>query len=60
MLRLVTFADRGKKNGRFRHAIQFRLPVDDTHTQVYRVNFIPSATEVVRPPIRMPHFDMAR
>jgi 5,5'-dehydrodivanillate O-demethylase len=45
MLRLVTLADRGKKNGRHRHAIQFRLPVDDTHTQVYRVNFIPSATD---------------
>ena len=45
MLRLVTLADRGKKNGRFRHALQFRMPVDDTHTQVYRVNFIPSATD---------------
>jgi 5,5'-dehydrodivanillate O-demethylase len=45
MLRLVTLADRGKKNGRFRHAIQIRVPIDDTHTQVYRANFIPSATE---------------
>jgi 5,5'-dehydrodivanillate O-demethylase len=45
MLRLVTLFDRGKRGGRMRHAIQFRVPVDDTHTQVYRVNFVPSATE---------------
>jgi 5,5'-dehydrodivanillate O-demethylase len=29
----------------YRHNIQIRVPLDDTHTQVYRVNFIPSATE---------------
>lgn len=29
----------------YRHNIQIRVPVDDTHTQVYRVNFIPSLTE---------------
>jgi 5,5'-dehydrodivanillate O-demethylase oxygenase subunit len=45
MLRLVTLADRGKKNGRYRHAIQYRVPVDDAHTQVYRVNFVPSPTD---------------
>jgi 5,5'-dehydrodivanillate O-demethylase len=45
MLRLVTLADRGKKNGRFRHAIQHRVPVDDTRTQVYRINFVPSLTD---------------
>jgi 5,5'-dehydrodivanillate O-demethylase len=45
MLRLVTLADRGQKNGRFKHQIQFRMPLDDTHTQVYRANFIPSATD---------------
>ena len=45
MLRLVTLADRGQKNGRFKHQIQFRVPMDDTRTQVYRANFIPSATD---------------
>ena len=28
-----------------RHNLQIRVPVDDTHTQVYRVNFVPSAKE---------------
>jgi 5,5'-dehydrodivanillate O-demethylase len=45
MLRHVSPADRGVRNGRYRHNIQIRVPLDDTHTQVYRVNFIPSATE---------------
>jgi 5,5'-dehydrodivanillate O-demethylase len=31
--------------GGYRHNLQIRVPVDDTHTQVYRVNFLPSATE---------------
>lgn len=32
-----------KKTGEksFRHNLQIRVPVDDTHTQVYRVNFVP-------------------
>src|SRR4029079_9247809 len=55
MLRLVTLADRGKKNGRFRHAIQYRLPIDDTHTQVYRVNFIPSAKDHSPPDMDVPY-----
>lgn len=29
----------------FRHNLQIRVPVDDTHTQVYRVNFVPSNSE---------------
>ena len=33
-----------KGNG-FRHDLQIRVPVDDTHTQVYRVNFVAAATE---------------
>ncbi len=33
------------KGKEIRHDLQIRVPVDDTHTQVYRVNFIPSATE---------------
>ena len=36
---------RYKKDGGFRHNLQIRVPVDDTHTQVYRVNFVPSSTE---------------
>ncbi len=33
------------KDGKVRHNLQFRLPVDDTHTQVYVVFFEPSDTE---------------
>ena len=36
---------RFKKNEGFRHNMQIRVPVDDTHTQIYRVNFVPSAIE---------------
>ena len=28
-----------------RHNLQIRVPVDDFHTQVFRVNFVPSETE---------------
>jgi 5,5'-dehydrodivanillate O-demethylase len=28
-----------------RHNLQIRVPVDDTHTQVFRVSFVPSATD---------------
>jgi 5,5'-dehydrodivanillate O-demethylase len=28
-----------------RHNLQIRVPVDDTHTQVFRVNFVPSEVE---------------
>lgn len=28
-----------------RHDLQIRVPIDDTHTQVYRVNFVPSEAE---------------
>jgi 5,5'-dehydrodivanillate O-demethylase len=45
ILRHVSPAVRGVKNGPYRHNMQIRVPLDDTHTQVYRVNFIPSATE---------------
>lgn len=34
-----------KKCGRIRHNLQFRLPVDDTHTQVYVVYFEPAEGE---------------
>jgi 5,5'-dehydrodivanillate O-demethylase len=33
------------KGGGYRHNMQIRVPVDDTHTQVYRVNFVPSENE---------------
>ena len=36
---------RFKKDAGFRHNLQIRVPVDDTHTQVYRVNFMPTATD---------------
>jgi 5,5'-dehydrodivanillate O-demethylase oxygenase subunit len=29
----------------YRHSLQIRVPVDDTHTQVFRVNFVPSDVE---------------
>jgi 5,5'-dehydrodivanillate O-demethylase len=29
----------------YRHNLQIRVPVDDTHTQVFRVNFVPSDVE---------------
>jgi 5,5'-dehydrodivanillate O-demethylase oxygenase subunit len=46
MLRHVSNETRGKREAAvYRHNMQIRVPLDDTHTQVYRVNFIPSATE---------------
>ncbi|MGE5539480.1 MAG: Rieske 2Fe-2S domain-containing protein [Gemmatimonas sp.] len=29
----------------FRHNLQIRVPIDDTHTRVYRVNFTPTKTD---------------
>jgi 5,5'-dehydrodivanillate O-demethylase oxygenase subunit len=34
-----------EKGDGFRHDLQIRVPVDDTHTQVYRVNFVRTDTE---------------
>jgi len=34
-----------KNGGGLRHNLQIRVPVDDEHTQVYRVNFVPSDNE---------------
>ena len=45
ILRHVASTDDGKGH---RHNLQIRVPVDDTHTQVFRVNFVPS--DVVRSP----------
>jgi 5,5'-dehydrodivanillate O-demethylase len=33
------------KDKELRHNLQIRVPVDDMHTQVFRVNFVPSPTE---------------
>jgi 5,5'-dehydrodivanillate O-demethylase len=41
-LRHVAPFDHGS---RFRHDLQIRVPVDDTHTQVYRVNFVADDTQ---------------
>ncbi len=42
---ILRHVGRFKKDEGFRHNLQIRVPVDDTHTQVYRVNFVPDATE---------------
>ncbi len=34
-----------RKDGGFRHNLQIRIPIDNTHTQVYRVSFVPCETE---------------
>jgi len=36
---------RFKGDAGYRHNMQIRVPVDDNHTQVYRVNFIPNTTD---------------
>ena len=37
-----------------RHNLQIRVPVDDRHTQVFRVNFVPSETEFSLPDRSVP------
>ena len=48
-----------KYKGSFRHNLQIRVPVDDTHTRVFRVSFVPSETErspaEVDPPFHYSH-----
>jgi 5,5'-dehydrodivanillate O-demethylase len=44
-LRHVSNEVRGARAPVYRHNLQIRVPVDDTHTQVYRVNFIPNNTD---------------
>lgn len=44
-LRHVSNENRGKREPEYRHNLQIRVPLDDTHTRVYRVNFIPNATD---------------
>jgi 5,5'-dehydrodivanillate O-demethylase len=44
-LRHVSNEVRGARAPVYRHNLQIRVPLDDTHTQVYRVNFIPNNTD---------------
>ena len=37
-----------------RHNLQIRVPVDDSHTQVFRVNFVPSDLEKSPPEMQVP------
>ena len=37
-----------------RHNLQIRVPVDDRHTQVFRVNFVPTEAEVSLPDAPVP------
>lgn len=37
-----------------RHNLQIRVPVDDSHTQVFRVNFVPSNLEKSPPEMQVP------
>ncbi len=37
--------DDDRRTPALRHNVQIRVPLDDTHTQVYRVNFVPSSTD---------------
>jgi 5,5'-dehydrodivanillate O-demethylase oxygenase subunit len=37
-----------------RHNLQIRVPVDDTHTQVFRVNFVPSEVEKSPAEVQVP------
>ena len=50
-LRHVASTEEGKGH---RHNLQIRVPVDDTHTQVFRVNFVPSDVEKSPAEIQVP------
>jgi 5,5'-dehydrodivanillate O-demethylase len=46
MLRNLTGGPRkGEEDRSFRHDLQIRVPLDDTHTRVYRVNFVPNKAD---------------
>jgi 5,5'-dehydrodivanillate O-demethylase oxygenase subunit len=51
VLRHVASWEDGRRQ---RHNLQIRVPVDDRHTQVFRVNFVPSETESAPPETRVP------
>ena len=50
-LRHVAPYENGKAH---RHNLQIRVPVDDTHTQVFRVNFVPSNVEKSPAEVQVP------
>ncbi|HEX2725492.1 MAG TPA: aromatic ring-hydroxylating dioxygenase subunit alpha [Beijerinckiaceae bacterium] len=54
-LRHVSNEVRGKREPVYRHNLQIRVPIDDTHTQVYRVNFVPNSTDRSPPDIDPPY-----
>jgi 5,5'-dehydrodivanillate O-demethylase len=39
---------------KYMHNMQFRVPIDDTHTMVFHVNFMPSTTTVTAPDAEVP------
>jgi 5,5'-dehydrodivanillate O-demethylase len=39
---------------KYMHNMQFRMPIDDTHTQVFHVNFMPSTQTVTSPEADVP------
>lgn len=56
ILRHVSNEVHGERSGEklFRHNIQIRVPIDDTHIKVYRVNFVPNATDRSPPDMDSP------
>ena len=44
----------GKGGKEHRHNLQIRVPVDDTHTQVFRVNFVPNDSDRSLPDEEVP------
>jgi 5,5'-dehydrodivanillate O-demethylase oxygenase subunit len=50
-LRHVAPYENGKGH---RHNLQIRVPIDDTHTQVFRVNFVPSDVEKSAAEVQVP------
>ena len=39
---------------KYMHNMQFRVPIDDTHTRVFHVNFMPSTQAITRPDAVIP------
>lgn len=39
---------------KYMHNMQFRVPIDDTHTRVFHVNFMPSTQSITRPDAVIP------
>jgi 5,5'-dehydrodivanillate O-demethylase len=48
-----TFTEEDKRL-KYMHNMQFRMPIDDTHTQVFHVNFMPSTQTVTSPDADVP------